>query len=145
MNQCLGALCTVVIISMSVNAKVHNPLARSTTVSQILMSLDHPGGCPHAPAEVSHRCLRMTWCSKVAKDRCLGKVPRVAQQYRATRPKNGQVIVFSRFFNVHLTGVVSLGPTGENKTGMRSSTTKLKVVEKNTSTDFGSTNLESPA
>lgn len=47
-----------------------------------------------------------------------GRVPRVAQQYRATRPKNGQVIVFSRFFNEHLTGVVSLGPTGENKTGL---------------------------
>ena len=58
-----------------------------------------------------------------------GRVPRVAQQYRATRPKNGQVMVFSRFFNEHLTGVVSLGPTGENKTGMRSSRMKSRKEE----------------
>ena len=117
---------------------VHSPC-------QLNHGSSHPliirAGCPHAQSEVSHRCLKMTWCSKVAKD--AWKSAQSGPAIPSDPPKNGQVMVFSRFFNEHLTGVVSLGPTGENKTGMRSS--RMKSRKEEHKYWLGRTNLESAA
>ena len=97
-------------------------------------------GCPHAPSEVSHRCLKMTWHSKVLKAR------KSAQSGSATPSDPAEEWsghrFFPGFFNEHLTGVVSLGPTGENKKGMRSSRIKSR---EDYNYWLGRTNLEPPA
>lgn len=106
---------------------------------RILTSLDHPCGLS-PPAiwglsQVFKNDLVFEGCKG-----CLEECP----EWPSNTERPGRRMVrswfFSRFFNEHLTGVVSLGPTGENKTGMRSS--RMKSLKEEHKYWLGRTNLE---